>query len=293
MKHLSAVILTHNEEKNIKDCIESVSFAHEIIVIDDNSSDNTVGIAKKLGAKVYIRKLDDFATQRNFGLRKVTGDWVLFVDADERVPKELAHEIMEAINTEDEFFYKIPRKNKLFGKYLEHTDWYPDYQYRLFEKGEGKWGRKVHEQLETKRPGKELGKPILHDNYDTIQQFIDKNFGMYADYEAELLISSGYKVQPFDLVRKPINEFLRRFFATRGYLDGVHGLVASALVSFGTFVVYAKVWEKQGFQEKSLPIQSIEKEFAHIGRDIQFWVKNSLVAGEKNMLVKFLKKIVY
>jgi glycosyltransferase involved in cell wall biosynthesis len=293
MKKLSVIILTRNEEKNIKDCIESVSFAHEIIVIDDNSNDKTSEIAKKYGAKVYMRRLDDFATQRNFGLTKVTGDWVLYIDADERVSRELAHEIVDAINKEDKYFYKIPRKNKIFGKYLEHTDWYPDYQYRLFEKGEGKWGRKVHEQLETKRSGKELERPLMHDNYETVQQFIDKNFGIYADYEAELLISSGYKIQPFDLIGKPVNEFLRRFFATRGYLDGIHGLVASALVSFGTFVVYAKVWEKQGFRQESLPLKTIEKEFSTIGRDIQFWVKNSMLATEKNALVKFIKKIVY
>ena len=293
MKKLSVVILTKNEEKNIKACIESISFASEILVIDDNSTDSTRTIAKKMGAKVYIRTLDDFASQRNFGLTKVTGDWVLFIDADERVPRELAHEIVDSINSEDEFFYKIPRKNKIFGKYLEHTDWYPDYQYRLFEKGKGKWGRKVHEQLETKLTGRELDKSLLHDNYETIQQFVDKNFGIYADYEADLLISSGYKFQPADLVSKPINEFLRRFFASRGYLDGVHGLVASTLVSFGTFVVYAKVWEKQGFREESLSLKTIQGEFNKSGRDIQFWIKNSLLSGEKNALIKLFKKIVY
>ena len=293
MKKLSVVILTKNEEKNIKACIESISFSSEILVIDDNSTDSTRTIAKKMGAKVYIRTLDDFASQRNFGLTKVTGDWVLFIDADERVPRELAHEIVDSINSEDEFFYKIPRKNKIFGKYLEHTDWYPDYQYRLFEKGKGKWGRKVHEQLETKLTGRELDKSLLHDNYETIQQFVDKNFGIYADYEADLLISSGYKFQPADLVSKPINEFLRRFFASRGYLDGVHGLVASTLVSFGTFVVYAKVWEKQGFREESLSLKTIQGEFNKSGRDIQFWIKNSLLSGEKNALIKLFKKIVY
>jgi len=293
MKKLSVVILTKNEEKNIKACIESISFASEILVIDDNSTDSTRTIAKKMGAKVYIRTLDDFASQRNFGLTKVTGDWVLFIDADERVPRELAHEIVDSINSEDEFFYKIPRKNKIFGKYLEHTDWYPDYQYRLFEKGKGKWGRKVHEQLETKLTGRELDKSLLHDNYETIQQFVDKNFGIYADYEADLLISSGYKFQPADLVSKPINEFLRRFFASRGYLDGVHGLVASTLVSFGTFVVYAKVWEKQGFREESLSLKTIQGEFNKSGRDIQFWIKNSLLSGEKSALIKLFKKIVY
>lgn len=293
MKKLSVIILTKDEEKNIKDCIESVAFAHEIVVIDDNSTDKTREVAEKLGAKVYKRKLDDFASQRNFGLTKVTGDWILYIDADERVPKELAHEIVEAINSQNDFFYKIPRKNKIFGKYLEHTDWYPDYQYRLFEKGKGKWDRKVHEQLQTKSSGRELEKAITHDNYDTVQQFIDKNFGIYADYEAELLISSGYKFRVMDLIAKPINEFLRRFFATKGYLDGVHGMVASVLVSFGTFVVYAKVWEKQGFKEESLSLKTIDQEFNKTGHDVQFWIKNSFIASEKNPVVKFFKKIVY
>lgn len=293
MKKLSAIILTRNEEKNIKECIDSISFANEVIVIDDYSSDKTRDIAKKLGAIIYKRKLDDFATQRNFGLSKATGEWILFIDADERVSKELAHEIVNAINSENEYFYKIPRKNKIFGKYLEHTDWYPDYQYRLFEKGKGSWGRKVHEQLATKLPGKELHQPIAHDNYETIQQFIDKNFGIYADYEAELLVSSGYRFRTTDLITKPINEFYRRFFATRGYLDGVHGLVASILVAVSTFIVYAKVWEKQGFKEENIEIKIVKKEFDKVGHDTQFWIKQSIISNEKNALVKFIKKIVY
>lgn len=293
MKKISVIILTKNEERNIKDCMDSVSFAHEIIVIDDESTDKTREIAKKLGATVFKRRLDDFASQRNFGLTKASGDWVLYIDADERIPKELAHEIVDAVNSDQKYFYKIPRKNKIFGKYLEHTDWYPDYQYRLFEKGKGFWDRKVHEQLKTSLTGKELEKPISHDNYESIQQFIDKNFGIYADYEAELLMSSGYKFKSVDLITKPVNEFLRRFFATRGYLDGVHGLVASVLVSIGTFVVYSKVWEKQGFREEAIPIKTIDNEFSKMNKDVQYWIRNSMLSSEKNPIIKLFKKIVY
>ena len=116
MKHtLSAVILTHNEERHIGSCMQSVKFADEIVVIDDASTDKTVSIAKKLGVTVYKRKLDDFASQRNFALTKVAGEWVLFVDADERVTAKLQQEIKQAING-DASAYKIPRKNNIFGR---------------------------------------------------------------------------------------------------------------------------------------------------------------------------------
>jgi glycosyltransferase involved in cell wall biosynthesis len=292
-KKISVVILTKNEEKNIQECIESVPFADEVVVLDDNSDDNTRSIAEKLGAKVFRRTLDDFATQRNYALTKASCDWVLFLDADERVSKELGQEIVEAIGKESNFFYKIPRKNKIFGKYLEHTDWYPDFQFRLFEKGKGTWDRKVHEQLKTNTDGKELSESLSHNNYQSIQQFIDKNFGKYADYEAELLTSQGYFFKWRDLLVKPTNEFLRRFFASKGYKDGIHGLVASILVSFATFVTYAKIWEKGGFKSVNLNISDIGKQFEFLGKDIKYWIKKSIVENEKNRVVRFIKKAIF
>lgn len=292
-KKISVVILTKNEEKNIEECIKSVPFADEVVVLDDNSHDNTRTIAEKLGAKVFRRTLDDFATQRNFALTKTSGEWVLFLDADERVSKELGKEIVDTIGKESNFYYKIPRKNKIFGKYLEHTDWYPDFQFRLFEKGKGMWDRKVHEQLKTTIKGKELSESLSHENYQSIQQFVDKNFGKYADYEAELLITNGYIFRWSDLMIKPTNEFLRRFFASKGYQDGVHGLVASVLVSIATFITYAKIWEKQGFKSENLNSIEVRNLLEKLGRDIRFWMKKSILSSEKNKIVRFIKKIIF
>jgi glycosyltransferase involved in cell wall biosynthesis len=290
MKNLSAIILTKDEEKNIKECIESVSFADEVVIIDDDSTDKTRELAKNMGALVYRRTLDDFASQRNFGISKATGKWLLFIDADERVSQELAQEIREKVSTEKEVYYKIPRKNNLFGKYLTHTDWYPDYQHRLFKQGEATWGRKVHEQLQSAVPGEEMHGTILHDNYSSINQFVEKNFGMYADYESNLLISAGYKFSWPDLITKPVNEFLRRFFAAEGYKDGVHGLVASLLVASATCIVYAKVWEKEGFTDIPLSPKDITKTMKQNGADVTYWMQR--LAGRRYQVVHKLKQIM-
>ncbi len=291
-KKLSVIILTRNEEKNIRECMKSVSFADEIVVIDDNSTDKTRDIAEKMGAVVYKRKLDDFATQRNFGISKATGKWILFIDADERVPTELHKEIMSAIGNHSNEYYKIPRKNKLFGKYLQYTDWYPDYQHRLFKSGEALWDRRVHEQLKTKSEPISLSEPLLHDNYDTIDQFITKNYGSYADYEADVLISSGYVFYWPDLLVKPAGEFMRRYFATEGYKDGIHGLVASILVSISTFIVYAKVWEREGFKEIETPLGTVRGHLMQIDSDMRYWIRRSVLSKEKNLLVKLMRKVI-
>lgn len=287
---LSVIILTRNEEKNIKDCIQSVSFADEILVIDDGSTDKTVEIAQKMGAKVYNRHLDNFAAQRNFGMSKAKGEWIFFIDADERVPHELQEEIKEKIALDSHTYYKIPRKNHIFGKYLAHTDWYPDYQHRLFRNGGAKWERSVHEQLRTGDTGEVLTRDLLHDNYSSINHFVTKNFGNYADYEVQVLLSSGYRFHWPDLVTKPVGEFLRRFFAAEGYKDGVHGLVASSLVSFAVFIVYAKVWEKQGFSEKKLSPSDIKSTFFKAGEDITYWIYH--VSGGKNKLINYVRRII-
>lgn len=297
MTKLSVIILAHNEEDNIKKCLETVSFTDEIILIDDYSTDKTVEIAKKYGAKIYKRKLDDFASQRNYGLAKATGEWVLFVDADERVTDELKSEILAQFKAQGSRLkenvdgYRIPRKNKIFGKFLKYTDWYPDYQLHLFKKDKGKYVRKVHEQVKVKGEAGKLSQPLVHLNYDSLDQFLQKNYFQYADLEAKRLMENGYKFKWRDLLKQPAGEFLRRFFACRGYKDGLHGLVASILVSFATFVVYAKIWEKEGFGEKTLSIKQINKEFEELTQETRHWLRESKIKEEKNFLKRFFFKI--
>lgn len=305
MKKLSVVILTKNEEENIVQCLKTVQFADEIIIIDDYSTDKTVEIAEKLGAKVYQRKLDDFASQRNYGLSKATDEWVLFVDADERVTEELKSEILALLKAqpacrrgrgsrlkENIIGYKIPRKNKIFGKFLQYTDWYPDYQLHLFKRDKGKYKRKVHEQVAVEGRVGKLSHPLRHLNYNSIDQFLQKNYFQYADLEAKQLIEGGYKFDWVDLFKQPVGEFLRRFFSCYGYKDGLHGLVASILVSLATFVVYAKVWEKEEFRERELSIEEIDLEHKTLRQEIGYWIREAKIREEKNVFKKIILKVL-
>jgi glycosyltransferase involved in cell wall biosynthesis len=297
MKKLSVVILTKNEEKNIADCIKNLKFADEILIIDDGSEDKTIERAKKLGARVYKQKLDNFTAQRNFALTKAKAQWVLFIDADERVSDSLGKEICLIIqksnndkNQIDGFW--IPRKNRIFNKFFQHTDWYPDYQLRLFKNGKAKYKRAVHEKVEIEGNTSCLKNPIIHYNYDTVDQFIVKNYMQYADYEAQILLEGGYLFNLKDLVEKPVSEFLRRFYAGKGYKDGVHGLIASVLVAFATFIVYVKIWEKQGFKEREISINEIEYGLKSKSKNFRYWFKKVKLDSEDSIIKKGLIKLL-
>ena len=281
---LTAVILTKNEEKNLPRLLKSISWVDEIVVIDDQSTDKTIEIAKKAGATIYERQLDDFCSQRNFALSKVKTPWVLFIDADEEVTAELAEEIKQAVKADKFDGYRFPRKNIIFGKWIQHSGWYPDWQLHLFKKEKGKYVEKVHEQVEIDGKTGELSKVLVHYNYQSISQYLEKMF-RYTTLEAENQLANGYEFAWSDLIKKPLSEFLRRFFAEEGFKDGVHGLVLSLLQGFSEFVVYLKIWEKEGFKEEEIP-EVFEQ--LHDGvSEMDYWLKQQ----EKNPLKKVLRKL--
>ena len=285
MLKITAVVLAKNEEENLPGCFESVrKLADEIILIDDCSSDKTVEIAKGAGAKIFKRKLDDFSAQRNFALGKVETPWVLFIDPDEEVTQELAEEIKKAVREGKFDGFRIPRKNVIFGKWIKHSGWYPDWQLHLFKKEKGKYVGRVHEQVEIKGKVGELKNFLLHKNYQSISQYLEK-LSRYTSLEKEFQIDSGYKFSWQDLIKKPLGEFLRRFFAEEGYKDGVHGLVLSLLQAFSELVVYLKVWEKEGFSEGE--ISGVFKEIDKANKDIDYWV----TLKTKNPIRKILNKL--
>ena len=230
MGKLSAVVSAYNEEKNIERCLRSLRFAEEIIVIDNDSTDSTAKIAKKFTEKIFKQKNNplEIDLQKNFGFGKATNEWILSIDADEEISTELASEIklifgsskssISAING-----FWIPRKNFIFGKWIEHAGWYPDFQLRLFRKGKGKYVAKhVHEDLKLDGPSAKLKEHLIHYHYESILQFIYRTLN-YAQNEANSLLEKGYQLSHFDAIRFPINEFLSRFFARKGYKDGFHG----------------------------------------------------------------------
>ncbi|MBZ4687676.1 MAG: hypothetical protein PWQ96_68 [Clostridia bacterium] len=248
MENLSIVIVAQNEEKCIEKCLQSVTWAGEIIFIDAYSTDNTLSIAKKYTDKVFQKEWPgDSYTQKSYGISKATREWVMIVDADEIIPPELVSEIKQIIfNPGDCVGYWIPRKNHFYGKWIKHSGWYPDYQLRLFKRTYGRYGnKKVHSVLDVDGKVGYLKNNIIHYSYEGgITQFINK-LNRYTTLEAIDLNSKGYKAKFSDFVSKALEEFNKRYFTYEGYKDGIPGFIICSLYAIDQFIAYAKLWERQ------------------------------------------------
>ncbi len=296
MNKLSVVISAYNAEKKIGDCLKSVEFADEIVLVNNSSTDKTVEIAKEYTSKIFTRPNNKMLNiNKNFGFTKASCEWILCLDDDERVTPELQKEIKQVLqgNNNADGYY-IPRKNIIFGKWIEHAGWYPDPQLRLFRRERGKFEEKhVHEMIKIDGKVEYLKEPMLHYNYQTVSQFLHKMSNIYVPNEAEVLISEGYKVKFEDSIKFPLKEFLTRFFAQEGYKDGFHGLMLSVLMAFYHFCIFALVWEKQGF--KQLDGDTLEKtsfELNEAGKEIKHWIRHSKIQNTKNPLKRLLYKAV-
>ncbi len=244
---ISAVILTHNDEKILAKCLESLTWCDEIIVIDDESTDEMVEFAKKHGAKVFTRKLDgDFAAQRNFGLSKAKGKWVLFVDSDEVVTKELAEEIKTVISDKRQVIsgYLMKRKDYFLGKWLEHGETANVKLLRLAKKNAGKWMRPVHEVWDVPGPIGELVHPLLHSPHPSVAQFLGE-MNRYSTMNAEYLKHQGVKASWIDSIVYPAAKFFINYFRRLGFLDGTAGAIMALMMSFHSFLVRTKLWKLQ------------------------------------------------
>ena len=250
---ISAVVLAKNEEGNIEECLNSVSFADELIVIDDESTDKTSEIAEKFGAKVIKHPLDnDFSQQRNFALRQVTtpsstrgahGNWTLFVDADERVSPKLREEIQSIIHhsslTINGYFLK--REDTIFGKTLQHGETAGVRLLRLGKIGVGKWEGKVHETWKIKGETGELDTPLEHYPHPTISAFLE-DINEYSTLRAEELYEQGVKTNLFLILAYTKGKFLQNYFLKLGLLDGMPGFIVALLMSFHSFLVRSKLY---------------------------------------------------
>ena len=297
MAKLSVVISAFNEEEKIEDCLKSVKFADEIIVVDNQSSDKTASIAKKYTKHVFTRKNNLMLNiNKNYGFSKASGNWILSLDADERIPSELAEEIRFAVDNEQTTVngYWIPRKNIIFGKWIQNEMWWPDYQLRLFKKGEGKFPEKhVHEYVEVAGETAKLKEPMIHENYQTISQFMYKLNTIYTESEVENFIKSGKQIQWYDAIRFPARDFIKIFFLQRGYKDGLHGLVLSLLQAFYMEIVFVKLWEKQGFPqyENKNFLQEFYRESKKIAHEFEYWFLTVFAEGSSNPIKKTVYKL--
>ena len=244
---LSVVILTKNEEKNIVDCLETVLWADEIIIIDDYSEDRTLEIVKNLNnkkIKIYKNSLDnDFSKQRNFGLTKATKKWVFFVDADERVSKELREEINSIIVNSygKNNGYFIKRRDYIWGKMLKHGETGSISLLRFAKRGSGIWMGKVHEVWNVEGNIDSLNSILLHFPHQTINEFL-REINTYSTISAKEMIDKKIKVSMFDIFIYPKGKFLLNYFFKLGFLDGIEGLIFAIMMSFHSFLVRGKLW---------------------------------------------------
>ncbi|MCL4383977.1 glycosyltransferase family 2 protein [Patescibacteria group bacterium] len=294
---ISAVINTRNESENLTKCLKSLAgFADEIIVVDMHSSDDSVGVAKSFGAKVYpFRLMKVVEPARNFGISKVTGKWVILLDPDETLPKSLKEELLKITNRNDIDFVKIPRKNIIFHKWLRHSKMWPDYLIRFFKNGHVHWLNEVHSQPTTEGNGLNLldseKLAIRHINYSSINSFFSKAL-RYASARSEELIAQDYKIKTSDFLLKPIQEFNSRFFTASGFKDGLHGLIFSILQAISIELIYIKIWEKQGFQDKPLPKESFVSASQETVYEYSYWFTKYFTAEyTANILKTFFVRV--
>jgi hypothetical protein len=242
---LTTIILTRNEEKHLPDCLASVAWADRVIVFDSLSTDRTKDIAQQAGAVVIERPFDHYAGQRNAALEAAQTEWVLFVDADERVPPGLAAEIRDVLERPEAGWW-IPRHNYIFGQLTRHTGWYPDYQLRLLRRPRARYdpNRPVHELVLLEGEAGHLRQPLVHLNYETVGEFIAKQTD-YARYDAERLAQEGVRVRPHHLISQPVRQFWWRFITLQGWRDGLHGLRLSLLMGRFEFEKYRLLRQPQ------------------------------------------------
>jgi glycosyltransferase involved in cell wall biosynthesis len=244
---ISLVVICLNEEKTIEACLRSVPFADEIIVLDSGSTDQTVEIAKKCGAKVFVEAWRGFRDQKNRALELCSSEWVISLDADEALSPQLAQEIDQLL-TSGQFDgcdgYEFPRLSYHLGQKIYHGGWYPDRQLRLFNRKAVQWqgGQHVHERVSATKMGR-LSSDLLHWPFDNLAEQVSTN-NRYSSLGADELLKKSKKFSAALLVLKPVSKFLECYVIKRGFLDGLAGFVIAVGASYSVFLKYAKLWEK-------------------------------------------------
>ncbi len=246
MAEISVVVLTKNEEKNIAQCLETLQWADELLVLDSFSEDATTDIALSKRAEVRQLRFVNYPSQRNAALRMASKGWVFFVDADERATPELAEEIRRAVEHAGFDGWWVPRKNYIFGKWIRHAGWSPDYQLRLLRRDRASYDerREVHELVELDGDAGYLENPLIHYNYETVREFRERQ-DRYSDFEARMLLESGRRARPHNFILQPLRHFRWRYVTLRGFKDGWRGLLLSALTAYYEIVRYRKLWHLQ------------------------------------------------
>jgi glycosyltransferase involved in cell wall biosynthesis len=246
MARLSVAVVTLNEEERLRACLESVVWADELVVVDAGSSDKTVAIAREFTDRVLFRAWDGYGAQKNFALGQCQCDWVLSLDADERVSDALREEIRGTLQGgRPEVGFYVPRRNILQGRWVRHGGFYPDWQLRLFRRGRGAFvERAVHESVRVDGPTGRIGAPLVHESYRSIGDAVAR-LNRYSDLAATDLARAGRGGSLADLLVRPAWRFVSMYLLRAGFLDGWRGLVLAALHAHYVFLRAAKVRERR------------------------------------------------
>lgn len=243
---ISAAIITFNEENNITDCIKSVLWCDEIIILDSNSTDKTCELAKIFTDKIFLTDMNNYSEKRKLAISYTKNDWVLFIDADERVTEELKEEICKLEENTDVFAYEINRKNYCLGKLIQYCGINPDYHIRLFNKNYAEIiNRKIHEGIAVRAKTDRLKNHIIHYTYRNLYQMIEK-VNIYSTLEAEENYEKNKPINKIEAVLKPISTFIRIFLIRKGYKDGLEGFYLSFCYSMVNFLSQLKLLKLKG-----------------------------------------------
>jgi glycosyltransferase involved in cell wall biosynthesis len=242
---ISVCIICFNEETNIKRCLESVLWADEVIVVDSMSQDNTVHIARQYTDCVYENPWPGYEAQKNFALKKATGDWILSVDADEEVTETLHKEIKKTTSNPDlRDGYRIPRRSFYQGRWIKHSGYYPDKQLRLFKRDKSRWvGGRLHERIEVKGTVGDLKSDLLHYPYNGTVSGQLRKIDAFEDLNARDMHEQGKRFGIFLLLFRPVFKFLEVYLLKLGFLDGIPGFIIAVTSSYAMFVRYVKLRE--------------------------------------------------
>lgn len=243
---LSGIVLTKNEAKNIFECLRRLKFCDEIIVVDDNSIDQTTKIARDFNARVYLRNMNqDYSSQTNFGMSKAKGEWILIIDADERVSPKLRDEIVKSIkDPKDNTAFYFRRIDYMWGRMLTHGESGNSNVLRLIKKGSGKWKRRVHPYFDFKGGTKILTNPLFHYPHPTLDKFVN-SINRWSNWHAKANSEEGKKSSITKIIFYPLAHFVKNYFFKRGFWDGTQGFVYAALMSFHSFLAWSSLWVLQ------------------------------------------------
>ncbi len=243
---LSVIVITHEEERNIGECLSSVAWADDLVVVDSGSRDRTVEIAREFTSKVFTAEWKGYAATKELALAKSSHEWVLWLDADERVTPELADEIRRAIaSPQAPAGYEVARKAFFLGKWIRHCGWYPGYVVRLFRKSHAQFNdSRVHERLIVRGETARLNHPLTHYTDDSLYHYFEK-FNRYTTLAAEDTLErrGPGSFSLLDLLVRPPYLFVKMYLLRLGFLDGIHGLILSLLSASYVFCKYAKCWD--------------------------------------------------